>query len=201
MAAWSWHSHWCGWRCHRWPPPPSPCSSNGAGPCTLCPESASLWVTADHQWRPVPRTMQLGCLCKNVIFQLFLIVNVYWKLIWTHHMCQQFFSQQKQKNLTQKPPLCILCNQQRHLGTFWQFCQSARCKMYLHCLFTFSLVRILNMVSKNVFAWMHYTSTYISTEQISMRPELIGSVVQQTWGEGQVSSNGSEFESSYYSWK
>lgn len=32
-----------------------------------------------------------------------------------------------------------------------------------------------------------------------MRPELIGSVVQQTWGEGQVSSNGSEFESSYYS--
>lgn len=79
--------------------------------------------------------------------------------------------------------------------------------MYLHCLYTFSL----DVISKDFeygkqkrFRWnaLYKSSilcTYISTEQISMRPELIGSVVQQTWGEGQVSSNGSEFESSYYS--
>lgn len=60
------------------------------------------------------------------------------------------------------------------------------------------------MVSKKCFCLnaLYKSSilcTYISTEQISVRPKLIGSIVQQTWGEGQVSSNGSEFESSYYS--
>lgn len=144
--------------------------------------------------------MQLGCLCKNVIFQLFLNVRVYWKLKWSHHICQQLFHTKSRKILLKS-----------HHSAFFVVSKGIGVPsdnfvnlQDITCIYIAQLVRVLTMVSKYVFTWIHYTRvlcTYISTEQISARPELVGSVVQQTWGEGQVSSNGSEFESSYHSWK
>lgn len=100
----------------------------------------------------------------------------------------------KEKNLTQKLPHGTPYSQQRRSDIFWQFCQSARhwkyCTFVLHELFDF-----VHNASEMKFY------TYISTEQVCMRSEFVSSVVQQTWGEGQVPCNGAEFESSYYCWK
>lgn len=146
--------------------------------------------------------MQLGCLCKNVIFQLFLTVKLYCKLIWTHHMCQQLFHSKSRKILLKS-----------HHSAFFVISKGIGVPsdnfvnlQDITCIFHCSISNNFNNCKQKHFSLnaLYKSSlygTYISTEQISVRPELIGSVVQQTWGEGQVSSNGSEFESSYYSWK